>query len=122
MKAQDAIGQLLKEKNDLQIFAHKAVEQYNQSADRHHKLSLAYDALLKAASEHQSKDCESCKVLAEKMKEANSLNPEQRAVGKQMIQKLKVDLEGYKKSLHVQEEVTRLTEQRFREANGYNMR
>ena len=45
MKAQDAIGQLLKEKQELQTFAHTAVEQYNISASRHHKLSLAYDAL-----------------------------------------------------------------------------
>ena len=122
MKAQDAIGQLLKEKNDLQIFAHQVVGQYNQNAERPYKLSLACDDLLKAASEHQSQDWEHCKILVEKLNTADSLNLEQHTVGEKMIQSFKNDIEEYKRSLHIQQDVTRHTEERYREINGFNMR
>ena len=82
MRAKEAIGQLLREKNDLQIFAHQAVEAYNKSATGCHKLSLAYDALLKAASDQKSRGCEECKAHAKRSEKAERQAQEQFTKGK----------------------------------------
>ena len=77
MKAQDAIGQLLKEKNELLSFSLKAVRAYNQSAEGHRNQSIAYDALVKAAIGNQGMECDSCVALMAELNQQRSINEEQ---------------------------------------------
>lgn len=121
LKAEEATTQLMKEKNELQKFAHTAVDKYNKSVDKHSRLSIAYDALLKAASEHQYKDGKHCKVLAKQLEEANTPNLGQHDVGLQAIKKLKSDPSECKKQLAVQEDVTRFSNETHAVANRYNV-
>ena len=93
------------------------------SASRHHKLSLAYDALLKAANEQ--KECTNCTALEEQLAATGKRFQEQIATGRQMLQDLNTEMEiqdrEWKSSLVVEQRVTRETEERLKDVNGHNV-